>query len=497
MKPLFLVLAAWCCVWPAAAQVELFDAFPGLPAFDDPVGLEAPGDGSGRLYVVERRGLLLSFGADPAVSRADTVLDLRARVRAGYIEEGFLGLAFHPDFAENGHFYVYYFAPGAAERPVRSVIARYTLSAEDLGRADPASEQVVLEVPQPDGSHNGGQLAFGPDGYLYIALGDGGCCGDPMGRAQDRTSLYGTVLRIDVDNPSGERPYGIPPDNPFAGNEEGYREEIYAYGLRNPWRFSFDAETGGLWLGDVGEGTWEEVNRVEAGGNYGWNVLEGDVCFGTEEACDRNGLLPPVWAYAHNPGRSITGGYVYRGTLLPALSGKYLFGDFSSGQIWSLAYVDTSDVAGGDWDVVADEGEVAVAEELLDTEFGISAFGRDARGEVYAVSFHDGRLYQLRPGEPLPTEQPAPGAGLRLALAGPNPFYGRTMLEFEVERPGPVRLAVYDLLGREVAVLVDQEVPGGAVRRVAFEARGLPAGVYVCRLRSEGGVRSQPVVLVR
>ena len=273
-------------------------------------------------------------------------------------EEGLLGLAFSPSFSTDGRVYLYY----TAGNPRRSVLSRFPAV---NGRLDVAGEQVILEIPEPFLAHNGGQLAFDAEGYLYVGVGDGGSGGDPQGNGQNLGTLLGAILRLDV---SGDG-YEVPPDNPFVGRA-GARGEIYAYGLRNPWRFSFDRETGALWAGDVGESRWEEVDRIVSGGNYGWNVLEGFECFGAP-ACDTSGLQPPRAAYRHGAGcSSVIGGFVYRGQSMPELAGWYVYGDFCGGNIWG---VNTAD----------DSSPVLLAA----TDQPIASFGELPNGELLVVTF--------------------------------------------------------------------------------------------------------------
>lgn len=324
MKRGILLLAAGCVLLLAPhvyAQYELEIAFPNL-TFARPVDLQHAGDGSDRLFIVEQAGVIRVFANTSSVATADTFLNIQNRVNDSGNEEGLLGLAFHPNFATNGYFYVNY----TASNPRRTVVARYRVSANP-NRADANSEFVLLTVNQPYENHNGGQLAFGPDGYLYIGMGDGGSGGDPQNNGQDRRGLLGDMLRIDVDNPAGGLNYGIPPDNPFVGNTSGYREEIYAYGFRNPWRFSFDFVTGWLWVGDVGQGSREEIDIVEKGLNYGWRIMEGKICYSPSSGCDQTGLALPIWDYGRSSGASITGGYVYRGSRVAPLAGAYVYGD--------------------------------------------------------------------------------------------------------------------------------------------------------------------------
>ena len=362
-------------------EVQLVEAFPEL-TFSRPVDLQHAGDGSGRLFVVEQEGTIRVFENQADVAESELFLDITDRV-ACCGEKGLLGLAFHPDFEANGVFFVDYTAPD----PLRTVIARYRLDAADPSRADPNSEEIILEVEQPYGNHNAGQIAFGPDGMLYVTLGDGGSGGDPKENGEDPTTLLGSILRLDVDGASAGRPYAIPADNPFVGGASGIREEIYAYGLRNPWRISFDGETGRLWAGDVGQNAWEEIDVIEAGKNYGWDVMEGTHCFEPDTGCDESGLEAPVWEYSHDDGRSVTGGFVYRGTRVPELAGKYVYADYISGLVWALAYDEASGTASN--------------EELLDAGLSISSFGVDEAGELYALDYgrSGGKLYRFTVAE--------------------------------------------------------------------------------------------------
>ena len=315
------------------------------------------------------------FDNDPNVGSSQEYLNIIGRVDSGPNEAGLLGFAFHPDFANNGLVYASYTAPG----PFRSVLSRFTVV---NGAVDAGSEAIVYEVPQPQGNHNGGHIAFGADGHLYWALGDGGGGGDPDENGQDTNNVLGAFVRLDVD---GAAPYAIPQDNPFVGNTtctNGFGQmscpEIYAYGLRNPWRFSFDQQTGELWVGDVGQGDWEEVNRVELGMNYGWDEREGAHCFEPATGCSLMNV-DPITEYDHTVGVSITGGYVYRGNDLPALQGQYLFGDFASGRIWSVA---------------ATAGLGTPPNELLDTTLAIASFGQGNDGEVFIVDY-GGELHRI------------------------------------------------------------------------------------------------------
>jgi glucose/arabinose dehydrogenase len=343
--------------------------------FSQPVHVTHAGDGSGRIFVVEQAGRIRVL--DNGAVLPSPFLDITAKlVCCG--EQGLLSVAFPPGFAAKGYFYVNYTrTPDGA-----TVVARYSVSSGDANVADPVSEEVILAIPQPFANHNGGQLAFGPDGYLYIGMGDGGSGGDPFLLAQNPDNVLGKLLRIDVE--SGAAPYGIPPTNPFLGMA-GYRPEIWALGLRNPWRFSFDRGTGDLYIGDVGQGNFEEIDFQPAGDpggrNYGWNIMEGDSCYpvGTV-GCNRTGLALPVFVYDHALGCSVTGGHVYRGSAFPPLQGVYLFGDYCSGRIWGIRK------NGAGWDNAL----------LATTTLPISTFGVDESGNVYVVNHASGDLLVIR-----------------------------------------------------------------------------------------------------
>lgn len=355
-------------VAPFHLGIELFaDAFRALTF------LAHAGDGTGDLYAVEQRGIIWRIAADGTVDPT-AYLDIVDRIDCCG-ERGLLGLAFHPDFADNGRLFVDY-----TDRDGNTVVSEFGLGLDSYG--DPESERVVLEILQPFPRHNGGMLSFGPDGYLYIGTGDGGSAGDPHGNGQDLTSLLGKILRIDVDN--GD-PYAIPTGNPFpVDNGAGRQSEIWDWGLRNPWRFSFDRQTGDLWIGDVGQGIYEEVDAEPAGAggrNYGWNTMEGAHCFSTSN-CAQDGLTLPVAEYTHSEGCSITGGYVYRGSALPQLSGQYVFADYCSGRIWAL-----------------DAAAALSAGSAEPTQYGKvpinpTSFGEDEAGELYLVNAA-GKIYRL------------------------------------------------------------------------------------------------------
>ena len=295
-------------------KIGVEDAFPNL-RIPRPVVLTHAGDGSRRIFVGTQFGVIHVFPKDRDVEQTEVFLDIRSQVVYEEIEneEGFLGLAFHPQYKQNGTFFVYY---TTTEAPHTSVISRFRVSADDPDRADPASEEEILRIEQPYWNHNGGTLEFGPDGFLYIGLGDGGLSNDPLGHGQNLATLHGSILRIDVDRAEGDKNYAIPPDNPFV-DRPGARPEIWAYGLRNVWRMAFDRRTGMLWAADNGEDLWEEIDIVQRGGNYGWSLREGRHKFVLQGSGPREDLIEPIWEYHHRVGMSIIGGCVYHGPRLP------------------------------------------------------------------------------------------------------------------------------------------------------------------------------------
>ncbi len=336
--------------------------------FNRPLYVTGAGDGSGRLFVVEQLGRI--WIVQDGQRLQTPFLDISAKVTTRGNEQGLLGLAFHPNYAENGYFYVNY-----SDLPTGdTIVARYNVSADDPNLADQQSEYILLTQEQPYQNHNGGHMVFGPDDYLYIGLGDGGSQGDPQDNAQNLGSLLGKILRIDVD---GGDPYAIPADNPFAANPNA-APEIWSYGLRNPWRFTFDRATGDMYIGDVGQNAVEEINFEPAdspgGVNYGWNFYEGSQPYSGQPA--PADVVMPVAEYGHNMGISVTGGYVYRGSLIPDLQGVYLYADFGSGWMW-YAYRDDAGVWHND---VFKQG----------TGQAISSFGEDEDGELYFTSFNGG-----------------------------------------------------------------------------------------------------------
>ncbi len=371
----FAALALAFVVVPSAGAVSV-RLEPVVKGLRQPLDVRAAPDGSDRLFAVEKGGIIRVAHGSRLVERP--FIDLRGVVGARGSEQGLLGMVFHPRYAENGYFYVNY-----TDKNGDSVVARYEVSG-DPDVADPATGSVVLTQPQPFPNHNAGNLVFGPDGYLWIGWGDGGSGGDPRRNGQSGGTWLGKMLRIDVDNGS---PYSVPPDNPYLGSPD-ILPEIWGFGLRNPWRYSFDAATGDLWLGDVGQGTWEEIDVVGAGSpggvNFGWNVAEGNHCFNSRN-CDLSPFVPAVAEYDHHAGDcAVVGGFVYRGAAFQSLQGVYFYADECTGRLWSLA----QDGAGS-WS----------STELMTTGISISSFGEDQAHELYLTGLNDGTVYRLAAAE--------------------------------------------------------------------------------------------------
>ena len=357
---------------PGAAGLRVVNAYPNLK-FDSPVEYTFANDGTNRVFVVEQPGRIRVFDNKADASSAATYLDIRSKVGYGG-EMGLLGLAFDPKFAQNGYFYVNY----TKNSPRETIVSRFKASSANAASVEPGSETVLLKFSQPYANHNGGKVVFGPDGYLYISTGDGGSGGDPQNNGQNRTAWLGKILRIDV-NSTGKGNYGIPADNPYKGNSNGYLEEIYAYGLRNPWRISFDPK-GQLWAGDVGQNKIEEIDVVKKGGNYGWRVKEGNADYNAKDNTASD-FIAPIWQYDHSNGDvSVTGGVVYRGQAAPALRDKYLYADYASGRLWALTPTGSN---------------TATNQELLSGTGSISAFGEDQQGEMYLCDLGSGKILKL------------------------------------------------------------------------------------------------------
>ena len=462
----------------ANSQIQITEAFPNL-YFTKPIDLQYPPDGSNRLFVVAQHGYIYVFENDPLVTNKTLFLDISDRI-VFEGERGLLGMAFHPEYENNGYFFVNYTAPG----PLRSVISRFQVTSNNSDEADEESEFVIIEINQPFENHNGGQIVFGPDGNLYIGMGDGGAGGDPYGHGQNLYSLHGSILRIDVDNPGGELNYGIPDDNPFVGTS--YRAEIYAYGLRNPWRFSFDPITNFCWIADVGQDLYEEIDLLEVGGNYGWDIMEGANCYDPAVGCDTAGLILPFYEYSHDVGESITGGFVYRGSLLPELYGKYIFADFEYGDVWSLGY---------------EEGIPLEVSTLGDLgSYSVTSFGVDQHNELYICSFN-GMIYKFVQASSSIEDGVLKPNNFSLYQNHPNPFNPITTIRYDLPEDALVNITIYDMMGRVVSNLVSSQQNAGyrSIQWNATNNEGQPvsAGLYLYTIEAGQFRQTKKMVLLK
>ncbi len=388
-------------VSPPLPELTTVVAFPNLK-FDRPVAMAHPNDGSNLLFINEQhQAKVWSFPNEKETSDKQLFLELPDTISRDN-EEGLLGLAFHPKYKENGEFFVYYSANDSKNKgPARrSIVSRFKVSKSDPRKADPKSEERVWIGPDdPFGNHNGGCIEFGPDGFLYISLGDSGAADDPLNTGQNPKDFFASIMRIDVDHPENGKPYGIPKDNPYSRGEAyaNWAPEVYCIGLRNVWKFTFDKKTGDLWAGDVGQNLWEIVHLIKNGGNYGWSLKEGTHPFMPQRRRKPDTAAPfspPIAEYPHAPtadrkddGKSITGGYVYRGKAIPSLDGVYVYGDFDTGRIWGLR---------------ESGGKATISGEIVDLKksgkLNIAAFGEDAQGEMYILAF-DGKIYKFAPAK--------------------------------------------------------------------------------------------------
>ena len=349
--------------------------------FDEPVQALFDGVDGNQLYIVEKQGVVRSVTLEKTETNKPIFLNIKDRVDVGHSEEGLLSIAFHPEYKTTPKIFVWY----TAHSPRRCVLSSFVTN--DNGTADPDTEEKILEVLQPWGNHNGGTVIFGPDGYLYLGVGDGGGSNDTKNNGQNKNTLLGTILRIDIDSNEGDSAYSIPKDNPFVG-ESGSRGEIWAYGMRNPWRMSFDKSTGKLWAADVGQNKWEEIDIIEKGKNYGWNIREGKHSFGQPQS--KEGTTNPIFEYGRKQGGSITGGYVYRGKKIPKIHGQYIFSDYLSGRVWRLV------------ESPKEDAKYKSIKILTRPPISISSFGETPSGEILACGFASpystkGKIYLLVP----------------------------------------------------------------------------------------------------
>jgi len=473
-------LALLVSLSPQSGDAAVEEVISGLT---QPVRLVAP-EGDPRLFVVQRNGLIRIF--DQMGVEQGTFLDLRDSTTT-FRERGLLGLVFAPDYESSGRIYVNYTDLQGDTR-----IVRLTVSGSDPDLADMGTHEVILTVAQPEANHNGGHLEFGSDGMLYAALGDGGGAGDPDNSAQNDQVLLGKMLRLDVSGPTG---YAVPGDNPFVG--QAPLDEIWAIGLRNPWCFSFDRATGDLYIADVGQSNEEEIDiqpvTSPGGENYGWRLMEGTLCYIPSVNCNDGSLILPAYTYARggSPFRcSISGGYVYRGTRMPSLTGQYFYSDYCSNQIWSLTWTP----AGGVGAVTERTGQMTPPGGYE----SVASFGQDGLGELYVLDLDSGKVYRI-----IGAASDVPGVfdGPLLAQNAPNPFNPRTGIAFSLKSNGSrVTLMVFDAAGHRVRTLVDDTLPAGdhlAHWDGTDDAGGrIPSGVYLYRLEVDGEVASRKMLLL-
>ncbi len=455
IKRLILILAVLLfAISSFAQQYTIENAFPNLN-FNNALYITNSDDGTNRIFVVEQNGIIKVFPNTASATSTKTFLNITDRVTSGG-EMGLLGLAFHPDYQNNGYFYVNY----TANNPRRTIISRFQVTSNP-DSADKNSEFEVIVYNQPYSNHNGGWIGFGPmDGYLYIAAGDGGSGGDPDNYAQSINTLLGKILRIDVD---GGVPYSIPPTNPFTDSSGSVRKEIYAWGLRNPWRCSHDPVTGWLWAGDVGQNNWEEVDVIENGKNYGWRCYEGTHNYNLS-GCNYPEYIDPVWEYSHSEGYSITGGYVYRGTGVPSLVGKYIYGDYGTRKLWALNY---------------DGINPATNEFILTVPGSISSFGVDEEQELYITSFN-GTIYRFTPKITTNENEVAPN-GYKLEQNYPNPFNPATIIKFYIPELSDINVKIYNSLGKEIDTIAEGIVQPGIYSKI-WSAEKLSSGIYYVKM---------------
>lgn len=465
---ILIIILVWKNGIAQNPNIQLLQAFPNL-TFTSPIFLTHSNDGTNRIFVAQQNGIIKVFPNDSNVTSASvkTFLDISNKISASSGEEGLLGLSFHQSYLSNGYFYIDYTAPG----PLRTVIARFKVSQSNPNKADSLSEYRILQINQPYTNHNGGCLMFGLDGYLYIGMGDGGSGGDPLNNAQNTHILLGKILRLNINDTTNTTRYKIPTTNPFYGDTNSGRGEIYCWGMRNPWRFSQDAVTGLIYCGDVGQGAWEEIDIIQNGKNYGWRVMEGFVCYNPSSGCDTSGKTLPIKAYDHsNSACSVTGGYVYRGTRRPELQGAYIYGDYCNGNIRMLRY---------------NNGSVTSDSLLITLPTSLSSFGVDQLNELYIMGYSNGKIYRFNKSNPCGIILNSNSIPDRFLLRQnyPNPFNPSTSINFQIKETSFAILKIYDILGKELVTLVNEKLNSGTYT-VQFLADNLPSGIYYYKLEA-------------
>lgn len=444
---------------------ELVNAFPNV-AFSSPLYVTHSNDGTNRVFVVEKNGIIKVLPNDSSTSNVNVFLNITNLTSGVSSERGLLGLAFHPDYTNNGYFYVDYtrISDGA------TIIARFTRSATDPNKADSLTQQILLTISQPFSNHNGGIVFFGLDGFLYIGMGDGGSAGDPGNRAQNPDELLGKILRLDVNSTSGGNNYGIPPSNPYAGG--GGRAEIFTLGMRNPWRVSQDPVTGLIYCGDVGQGSWEEIDILEVGKNYGWRCYEGNNTYNTSGCGPVSAYTFPIKEYSHSFGISITGGFVYRGLRRPELAGRYIYADYGSRTVWKLKY---------------ENGVVTEDETVMTAPSNVYSFGIDQNNELY-VCCSNSIIYRFNKSDLVGINNIVNTVpeGFQLDQNYPNPFNPETNISYYIPEMSKVSLTIFDALGKEINTLVNTNQLAGnyKINWNGKDAYGnnIPSGAYFYKL---------------
>ncbi|MDP4220439.1 MAG: PQQ-dependent sugar dehydrogenase [Bacteroidota bacterium] len=465
------------------AQYGIQRAYPNLAPFSKPLAIAMPNDGTNRFFVAEQRGKIYSFLNSDTVSVKKVFLDLTDRVPQTGDETGLVGLTFHPRFAENGFLYITY--TQYFDTVFKVFISRFSADPANPDTVLAGSEEVILTLTPPTNEHHAGTLAFGPDGYLYASIGDGGMLYDPLKIAQNPSSLFGKILRLDVNKYESSHYYGIPTDNPYIDSGATYKKEIYALGFRNPWKFSFDNATNSLWVGDVGQDFYEEVDLVHPGANYGWNILEGKHRFFNLPG-DTTKLTLPVWEYPHeNFNQCVTGGYVYRGTAMPSLVGEYIYGDYVSGRMWALDY---------------SSPDTIINKMLYDgsnPRIMISSFGLDPNNEILVLDYLFGSIYRF----------PAP-LGVVSTTVSRNPIaldrnylddrHTQTQAHITVSQSGRSSLALVDPAGREVTKYFDKMLTAGNYDfTISRFLNRCSNGIYFLRLNTSQGVFTQKILMMQ
>ncbi len=489
MKTLFVFinLIITCIIsYAQNPNIQVVDAFPNL-SFTHPLHLTSGTDGTNRIFVVQQTGIINVFPNDSNVTSPNKkiFLDISNKISASSGEEGLLGLTFHPSYSTNGYIYIDYTAPN----PLRTVISRFKVSTNDPNKADSLSEYKILEINQPFTNHNGGTVMFGLDGYLYIGMGDGGSAGDPNNNAQNTQVLLGKMLRININDTSATRRYTIPVSNPFYNNPTMGREEIFTWGMRNPWKYSQDPVTGLIYVADVGQNLWEEIDILQNGKNYGWRIMEGLACYNPPTNCDTTGLTMPIKVYGHSAGDcSITGGYVYRGNRRTELTGAYIYGDYCTGRIWMLRY---------------NNGVVTSDSLLITAPSSISSFGIDQLNEFYIVGYSTGKIYRFNRSSVtgINHNQNIIPVNFELKQNYPNPFNPSTNLEYILPQISRIQIIVSDVLGRRVKTLVNTTQLAGNYKMI-WDGRDdfgfkVASGIYFYSLLTEKFKLTKRMLLVK